>query len=79
MTAMPSTDPICRVLEITPEACPAFSGATDPMTAEVMGGITMPMPKPDTANGRMKLGQSVVRLHGPHGEEEAQRGHEHAR
>ena len=54
---MPSTDPICLVLEITPEACPARSGATDPMTAEVMGGITIPMPKPDTANGRIRVGQ----------------------
>ena len=59
MTAIPSTEPIWRMLDITPEACPAFSGATEPITAEVMGGMTIPIPKPETAKGSTMLGHDA--------------------
>ncbi len=51
--------PICRNVELTPDAIPAFCGGTTPMAVDASGGLTSPPPRPDTMNPGIRWVQSL--------------------
>jgi len=62
---MPAAMPICRNVELTPDAMPAFCGGTTPIAVEASGGFTIPAPNPDTMNPGIRWVQSLVPVSPP--------------
>src|SRR5579872_1786896 len=58
--AMPAAMPICRNVELTPDAIPAFCGGTTPIAVEASGGLTRPPPRPATMNPGIRCVQSLA-------------------
>jgi len=48
--ALPSAEPVCRIVFRTPEAAPASLGSTFLVAIVCMGDIVQPTPRPATAN-----------------------------
>jgi hypothetical protein len=63
--AMPAAMPICRNVELTPEAMPAFCGGTTPMAVEAKGGLTISPPSPDTMNPGIRWVQVLCPVRPP--------------